>query len=102
MVRAHRAAETDSHPWADFRIDERYYYKLLARFAQKDPDGRYVLDDAIKSSIRDYLSEQERRKAAMEFLRGRGFSDAAARKWLQRHGIDEIATAKPRRPREGG
>ena len=88
------------HPWDEFEVLERHYYKLLAKFAPKGPHGRYELDDAIKSKIRDYLADQRRRKAAKGFLRGHGFGDAAARKWLQRHDLRDIATAQPRRPRQ--
>jgi hypothetical protein len=100
LVRAHRASEAGFGPWREFDINERYYYKLLARFGEKGPDGHYTLDDATDAKIRRYLADQERRRAALDFLRGRGFSDAAARKWLQRHDLGEIATAHPRSPRQ--
>ncbi|MGA2514812.1 MAG: hypothetical protein ABSG37_14550 [Candidatus Limnocylindrales bacterium] len=98
LVRAHRTSELEFHPWDELDISERYYYKLLARFGEKALDGRYEVDDATVAKIRAYLEERKRRKDAMDLLRLRGFGDAAARKWLQRHSIDEIRTAKPRRP----
>jgi hypothetical protein len=102
LVREHRSAVADSHPWDEFELQERHYYKLLAKVAQKGLDGRYEVNDATVAKIRDYLDARRRRDAAMELLRGRGFGAAAARKWLQRHDLSEIATAKPRRPREVG
>jgi len=86
------------HRWDELEISERYYYKLLAKVAQKGPDGGYRVDDGTVGKIRAYLDARKRRDAAMELLRVRGFEAAAARKWLQRHSIDEIATAAPRRP----
>lgn len=100
LVREYRSELAGLRPWDEFEIEERQYYKLLARFATKDADGRYVFDDAVKTKISGYVAGSHRRKAAVELLRGHGFGEAAARKWLQRHPIDEIATARPRRPRE--
>jgi hypothetical protein len=101
LIREHRATLADSHPWDEFEIEERQYYKLLARFAPRGPKGRYEIDDAVRQRIRDHVEERRRRAAAMDLLRARGFGEDAARKWLQRHDIDEIATAQPRRPRMG-
>ena len=98
LIRAHRTTEAQIHPWDEYGIKERHYYKLLAKFEEKGPDGRYLLGDAVKEKIRDHVEQRRRREAKMNLLRGRGFGDAAARKWLQRHPIDGIATARPRRP----
>ena len=98
LVRAHRTSAVEFHRWDELEISERYYYKLLAKVAQKGPDGGYRVDDGTVGKIRAYLDARKRRDAAMELLRVRGFEAAAARKWLQRHSIDEIATAAPRRP----
>jgi hypothetical protein len=99
LVREHRSETADSHPWQEFEIEERHYYKLLARFANRDPSGRYVLDDAVKAKITSYLADSQQRKNALELLRLHGFGEAAARKHLRRHGLDGIATSQPRRPR---
>jgi len=85
LVRAHRASEAGFEPWRDFAIQERHYYKLLARLAEKGLDGRYEVDDSVKAKIRGYLGDRRQHEAAMAKLRGLGFGDDAARKWLQRH-----------------
>jgi hypothetical protein len=100
LVQDHRSSIAELHGWDEFDINERQYYKLLARFAAKGPDGRYAVDDTVKANIRAHVAESRRRKAAIELLRSHGFRDAAARKRLQRHGLDDIATAQPRRPRQ--
>ena len=102
IVREHRSAQVPFHAWDELGIKQRYYYKLLARFTQKALDGGYEVDDATVAKIRGYLEDRQRHEDGMALLRIRGFGDAAARKWLQRHGMDEIATAKPRRHREPG
>lgn len=101
IVRAHRTSEAPSHPWDDLGINERYYYKLLRKFAMKTLDVRYDVDEGTIAQMRGYLKTRARRAAALELLRRRGFGDAAARKWLQRHEIASIRTAAPRRPRTG-
>ncbi len=100
LVRAHRTAEVEFHPWDELGVSERYYYKLLARFGEKAPKATGEVDEATLDRIRAYLDTRKRRKDAMDLLRLRGFGDAAARKWLQRHSIEEIRTAKPRHPRQ--
>lgn len=102
LVRDHRSTEAEFHGWDEFGIKERHYYKLLARFGQKAPDGTYLVGDAVKAKIRSHVDEWRQRQAAMALLRDRGFSDAATRKWRQRHTLEEVATAKPRRPRGSG
>jgi len=99
LVSEHRSALAVHHPWDELGIKERHYYKLLARFAEQGPDGRRVLDHPTKAKIRDHLEKGRRRQAELALLRGRGFTDEAARKWLQRHDLDAISTAQPRRPR---
>jgi hypothetical protein len=97
LIREHRSALASDHPWQEFGVAERHYYKLLAKFAERQPTGRYVLDDDVKAKITSYIKGAQRRKDAIELLRLRGFTDAAARKHLQRHGLDGIATTRPRR-----
>jgi hypothetical protein len=99
LVREHRSELAGLRPWDEFEIEERHYYKLLARYANKDPRGRYVLDDAVRAKITSDVAGSQQRKNALELLRLHGFGEAAARKHLQRHGLDGIATAQPRRPR---
>jgi hypothetical protein len=101
LVRAYRASEAPSHRWDDLGINERHYYKLLRKFAAKTLDGRYDVDERTIEQMRGYLENRARRKAALELLQRLGFGEAAARKWLQRHEIASIKTAKPRRPRTG-
>ena len=100
LVRVHRSALAASHPWDEFGIMERHYYKLLARLTGKCPDGRYEIDAEVKANLRAYLDRKRRRRSTLGLLRMRGFSDGAARKWLQRHDLAEIADAHPRRPTE--
>ena len=53
--------------------------------------------------IRSHLISRDEKmvahSAAMELLQERGFSYAAARKWLQRHDYSEALTAWPRSKR---
>jgi hypothetical protein len=85
-------------PWEALGISERRYYKLLNRFAPKT-GTRYEVDADVLEQIRSHLisrDEQiETHTAAMELLQERGFSYAAARKWLQRH----PASSAPHRDR---
>ena len=81
------------------RSDSLRAYKLLATFALKRPDGRYEVNDEVMAKMRAYLEGRQQRQMAMALLRKRGFKGAAARKWLQRHSIDDIRTARPRSPR---
>lgn len=101
LVKDHLSAQAEFHHWNEIGISQRRYYKLLARFAEKGLDDRYEVNEAVLASVRDYLNGRQRRADSMEWLRSLGFGDAAARKWLQRHDLSEIATAKPRRPRVG-
>jgi hypothetical protein len=91
----------DRYPWTQVGISERRYYKLLPRFAQK-VNGRYDLDhDDVVARMKAYLDDVDKaragRAAALEVLRSRGFGEAAARKWLQRHPPQEAVDAWPRR-----
>lgn len=93
----------DRYPWTQVGISERRYYKLLPQFAQK-VNGRYVLDqDDVVARMKAHLDSADQvravRAAALDILRARGFSEAAARKWLQRHRPEEAVNAWPRRPR---
>jgi hypothetical protein len=98
-----------SVPWEELGVSERRYHKLLQRFATKTRP-RYEVDAGVLQQIRDYLvsrdEETDRHAAAMELLPQRGFSYAAARKWLQRHDASGAFTARPRpgarRPGEPG
>jgi hypothetical protein len=71
----------------------------LKQFAPKT-GARYEVDAGVLEQIRSHLISRDRRTeehaAAMELLQRRGFSYAAARKWLQRHDHSEALTARPR------
>jgi hypothetical protein len=86
-------------PWEALGVSERRYYKLLNRFAPKT-GTRFEVDADVLEKIRAHLisrdEEIESHAAAMELLQERGFSYAAARKWLQRHPYSEALTARPR------
>lgn len=86
-------------PWEPFGISERYYYKLLKRLARRE-SGRYVVDDAVRQRILDYLHSRDKRvdtkTQLMELLLERGFTRSAARKWLYRHQPHEAISAWPR------
>ena len=89
-------------PWEALGVSERRYYKLLNRFAPKT-GTRYEVDADVLEKIRAHLvsrdEKTETHAAAMELLQERGFSYAAARKWLQRHPYSEALTARPRSKR---
>jgi hypothetical protein len=94
--------DADRQPWTRVGVSERRYYKLLSSFAPK-VNGRYSGDrDMIVARMHDYLDLVDRlrsvRADVLEVLRDHGFSDAAARKWLQRHRPEEAITAWPRKP----
>jgi hypothetical protein len=103
VVKQHRKGEAPDHyPWTQVGISERRYYKLLPRFAQK-VNGRYVLDhDDVVARMKAYLDQEDHKRkvraAALEVLRSRGFGEAAARKWLQRHRPEDAVNAWPRGP----
>ena len=89
-------------PWEALGVSERRYHKLLNRFAPKI-GTRYEVDADVLEKIRAHLirrdEKTETHAAAMELLQERGFSYAAARKWLQRHPYSEALTARPRSKR---
>jgi hypothetical protein len=97
----HRKLESpDSYPWTQIGISERRYYKLLPLFAQKI-NGRYDIDLAdVVARMKVYLdsrdSDRSLRTAALDLLQERGFSEGAARKWLQRHRPEDALDAWPR------
>ena len=101
VVMEHRKREApDRYPWTHIGISERRFYKLLPLFADK-VNGRYDYDhDDVVTLMKAYLEERDRereiRTAALDLLRSRGFSDAAARKWLQRHEPEQAGDAWPR------
>jgi hypothetical protein len=101
VVMEYRKAEApDRYPWTQIGISERRYYKLLPQFAKK-VNGRYILDqDDVVARMKAHLdrADQERvvRAAALDVLRSHGFSEEAARKWLQRHRSEEAVDARPR------
>lgn len=101
VVMEHRKQESPQHyPWTPLGISERRYYKLLPLFAEK-VNGRYQIDyDDLVPRMRNYLNSkdqsQEIRAAALDLLQQRGFSQAAARKWIQRHRPEEALNAWPR------
>ena len=108
VVMEHRKREApDRYPWTHVGISERRYYKLLPLFAEK-VNGRYDYDhDDVVARMKAHLEERDHKReirtAALDLLRSRGFSEAAARKWLQRHGPEQAFGAWPRgqRPVEG-
>jgi hypothetical protein len=55
--------------------------------------------EKIRSHLISRDKKTETHAAAMELLQERGFSYAAARKWLQRHHYSEARTACPRSKR---
>jgi hypothetical protein len=104
-VMQHRKLESpDRYPWTQIGISERRYYKLLPLFAQKI-NGRYDVDlDDVVARMKVYLDSRDRdrniRTAALDLLQERGFSEDAARKWLQRHLPAEAVDAWPRGRRQ--
>ena len=107
VVMEHRKREApDRYPWTHVGISERRYYKLLPLFAEKI-NGRYDYDHSeVVAQMKAHLGEQEHKReiraAALDLLRSRGFSEAAARKWIQRHEPEQAIDAWPRgqRPAE--
>lgn len=97
-----KAEHHGAQPWDELGVSERFYYKLLHRFGRRL--GRYWdVDDATRARIAAYLDSSEKRRevrgAAMDVLEERGFTHAAARKWLQRHPWEPAVNARPRRAR---
>ncbi|WP_146603851.1 hypothetical protein [Micromonospora deserti] len=100
VMEHHKRESPQRYPWTQLGISERRYYKLLPLFAQK-VNGHYQVDyDDIVTRMRDYLDSkdqsQEVRAATLDLLQQRGFSHAAARKWMQRHQPEEALDAWPR------
>ena len=101
VVMEHRKRETpDRYPWTHVGISERRYYKLLPLFAEK-VNGRYDYDhDDVIARMKAHLEERDRKReirlATLDLLRSRGFGEAAARKWLQRHEPEQAIDAWPR------
>ena len=101
VVMEHKKQEApDNYPWTQVGISERRYYKLLPQFAQKI-NGRYDYDhDYVVARMMLHLEKRDRKRAvrtaAFDLLRSRGFSEAAARKWLQRHEPEQAIDAWPR------
>lgn len=102
VVMEHRKEEApERYPWTQAGITERHYYKLLPLFAEK-VNGRYVIDDYddLVRRVKEHLDREDRtrtvRALAIEVLMSRGFSEAAARKWLQRHPAEKAVDARPR------
>ncbi|MFJ6530338.1 hypothetical protein [Streptomyces longwoodensis] len=100
-VMEHRKREApERYPWTRVGIPERRYYKLLPQFAQK-VNGRYAYDhDDVVVRMKAHLDRTDQvrtvRAAALEVLRAHGFRDDAARKWLQRHRLEDVVHAWPR------
>ena len=108
VVMEHRKREApERYPWTQVGISERRYYKLLPLFAEK-VNGRYDYDHGdVVARMKAHLEERDRKReirtAALDLLRSRGFGEAAARKWLQRHEPEQAIGAWPRgqQPVEG-
>jgi hypothetical protein len=101
VVLEHRKATAPAGtlPWQRLGITERQYYKLLRRARIAKIAGRYQVDDELLDALRAYLDWKEQptpRQLARELLIERGFGEAAARKWLQRHSPEEAVNAWPR------
>ncbi len=94
-----KAFDGGVRPWEVLGVSERRFYKLLKQFAPKAGE-RYQVDEGVLERIRNHLITRdqttEKHAAALAVLQERGFSYAAARKWLQRHDYSEALTAKPR------
>jgi hypothetical protein len=97
IVRA-RWAQENPGQWVKLGISERYYYRLVSKYAAKNLEGKYDVDHDALEMIRAHLKQRDDRAAAIELLRVRGFTPAAARKAMQRHPRDWLKTAQPRRP----
>jgi hypothetical protein len=103
VMEHHKREWPERYPWTRVGITERRFYKLLPMFASK-VNGRYEYDhDAVvermKASIDAKGRERSLRDATMDVLRDHGFTDIAARKWLQRHEPAEAISAWPRERR---
>ena len=101
IMQYRKQENADRQPWTLIGISERRYYKLLPAFAQK-VNGRYATDrDTIVKRMREYLDSLDRARSVradvLEVLGEHGFSDTAARKWLQRHRPEEAVKAWPRK-----
>jgi hypothetical protein len=100
-VMKHRQSEApDRYPWTRVGISERRYYKLLPRFARK-VNGKYdPVPAEVVTRMKDYLDARDNdrsvRAMTLEVLRKHGFTDAASRKWLQRHAPADAVQAWPR------
>jgi hypothetical protein len=104
VVMEHRkaTAPAGSWPWQRLGIKERHYYKLLRRAGIPKVGGRYQVDDDLLDALRQYLDWKEEPSArvlAKSVLLEHGFTDAAARKWLQRHPPEDAVRAWPRASR---
>ena len=86
-------------PWEKLGLTERAFYKLLPRFAAK-VGRRYQIDEAVLGAIEQHMRDRDTRsrarEAALDVLLGRGFTEPAARKWLQRHSLASVLDAWPR------
>jgi hypothetical protein len=105
-IKEYRKAETpDRYPWTQVGISERRYYKLLPQFASK-VNGRYDLDqEEVVARMKAHISQVDQarnvRSEVLNVLMSNGFSEAAARKWMQRHSPEEAINARPRSHRTG-
>lgn len=105
-IMEHRKREHPSwYPWTQVGITERRFYKLLPLFSEKI-NGRYDYDqDKVVARMRAHLDKQDDqrtvRAAAMDVLLDHGFKSDAARKWLQRHPVEEVVGAWPRGSNRG-
>jgi hypothetical protein len=97
IVRAHLSEKSLRHPWDELDVSERYYYRLVRRFGKPTADGGLEVNGSVTDSIRAYLATRKRRKDVRDLLLLRGFSKEAAHKWLQRHSLDDVIDARPRR-----
>ena len=98
--RAHRVLSLLQHRVDTDRYQRAALLKLLPMFAQRINGGYDIGNDEIVTRMKDYLNRKDQsrevRAAALELLRTRGFTQDAARKWLQRHRPEEAFDAWPR------
>jgi hypothetical protein len=94
-----KTADGGVRPWEALGVSEGRYYTLLKQFAHRN-GARYEVDAGVLEQIRRHLisrdQKTEKQAAAIDLLQDRGFSHAAARKWLQRHDPAQALTATPR------
>lgn len=102
VMKYRKTTRVGPDPWERVGVTERRYYKLLPKFSLK-VGGRYRVDDEVLERMVVDVDARERRHsrrgAAIELLMRQGLTYAAARKRIQRHGVEGAAAAALARPR---